>query len=373
MNSINYNIDERQVKEIVDIFLTFTHEVRQERLLDMLLFKMMGLSNADASTLYILEDNQLLFHIMKNISLDISEGISDVASLPPIELNHDNIQNIAAYSAIRQETVVVEDVRLDARFNYEGTKAYDKLTGYRTKSMIVFPLISYRANVPKIIGVVQLINPIDHTTGRFLSVENSIQLPLLKGLSYMLANTLCNILQTEKIKSLYDLSIMDSLTGLGNRRHFNNVFSREWSLSMRQVQPISFLVMDIDHFKLVNDNYGHIAGDKVLKTVATILKDSIRSTDYCARWGGEEFAAILIDTELAHAIQVAEKIRQAVAKTEFDLGNGNKVKITISIGVNATVVTPETENMISFISDTDAALYEAKKTGRNRVCWQSNS
>ena len=372
ITSMGHAITEHQVKEIVDIFMTFTYEVRQDRLLDMLIFKMMSLSNTDASTLYIVKDGALHFHIVKNISLDINKGIEDESTLPPIVLDADNIENIAAYSAVRQETVIVEDVYLDARFNFEGTKNYDKLTGYRTKSMIVFPLISYLGNTPSVIGVMQFINAIDYNTGKFLSIENSMHLPLLKGISYMLSNTLSNMLQIQTIQTLYDLSTIDTLTGLGNRRYFNNVLAREWSISMRQKQPLGFLVIDIDHFKSVNDTYGHLCGDMVLKDIAAILSNTLRATDYATRWGGEEFAAILINTNLDYSKQVAEKIRTSVENAVFSLGEGPdgeqlEIKITISIGVNAIVVDTDSDDMITFISDTDMALYQAKKTGRNKV------
>ena len=171
------------------------------------------------------------------------------------------------------------------------------------------------------------------------------------------------------VKELYTQSITDHLTGLGNRRHFNNILATEWKRSSRSKMPLSFVIADIDHFKKFNDTFGHFSGDIVLKDVANVIKECAkRVTDYVARWGGEEFAIIMPETEITGAFFVAEKIRAEVEKNVFEIENDVKVNVTISMGVNSVVVSPCKDYSIeSFLSDTDKALYKAKELGRNKV------
>ena len=171
-----------------------------------------------------------------------------------------------------------------------------------------------------------------------------------------------------QMRLINNISITDPLTNVGNRRYFNTILEQEWKRAVRQKSSIALLIIDVDFFKQYNDTYGHIEGDRVLKNVAQSIKGVLaRVTDKLARWGGEEFAVILPDTEQDGAIKVAEDIRKCVEGTEIELDCGTTASITISIGVNATVPT-RTCNLDEFISNTDDALYEAKKTGRNKVC-----
>lgn len=173
----------------------------------------------------------------------------------------------------------------------------------------------------------------------------------------------------KQLRKIYNLSVEDALTGLGNRRHFNNILNQEWQRSIRHKTPISFMILDIDFFKKYNDTYGHLSGDAVLKGAALVIKEcAARATDHVARWGGEEFAVILPDTDLAGAKTVAESIRKAIEDATFVMEDNITTQITISIGVHCVVASCNEEySLKNFISDTDAALYEAKKQGRNRV------
>lgn len=126
----------------------------------------------------------------------------------------------------------------------------------------------------------------------------------------------------------------------------------------------SVLMIDIDFFKRVNDQYGHAAGDKVLKAIATIVRDEVRSTDTLGRIGGEEFAVAASDSPPTAAEELAERLRGAVAATTFDSGDGRQLHVTLSIGI-ATALPDDTADTI--LSRADAALYAAKSGGRNRV------
>ena len=177
-------------------------------------------------------------------------------------------------------------------------------------------------------------------------------------------------LETQSAR-LENIASTDSLTGVPNRRSFNERFSAEWRRSVRRGTSIAMMLIDIDFFKPFNDTYGHVAGDAALQQVATTLSSCIaRSEDVFARYGGEEFVAILPGTDREGALQIAERMRQAV----FDLGIAHSgsalAHLTISVGVACKVpargVSPDT-----LIQAADAALYQAKRTGRNRVAGEN--
>ncbi len=157
----------------------------------------------------------------------------------------------------------------------------------------------------------------------------------------------------------------DALTGLYNRQVFSELLEYETNRASRYDRPLSALLLDIDYFKKVNDNYGHSAGDDVLKGFAELLLESLRSTDYIARFGGEEFTVLMPETNQEMALKRAQELRAAIEQHPFSLRDGNTLRITSCIGV-ATF--PENANdMESLIKAADEAMYEAKKSGRNRV------
>lgn len=169
------------------------------------------------------------------------------------------------------------------------------------------------------------------------------------------------------LRELFKLSMIDQLTGLGNRRHFDIIMRNEWLRSKRTKAPLSVVLADIDYFKHFNDTYGHLAGDAVLQGVACTIKEyAKRATDHVVRWGGEEFAIIMPDTSAAGAVLVAEKIRREVERTPYRLSEKEEVKVTISLGANTRVACDSCQ-MEGFVDDADAALYMAKEGGRNKV------
>jgi diguanylate cyclase (GGDEF)-like protein len=174
-------------------------------------------------------------------------------------------------------------------------------------------------------------------------------------------------------KMLEYFSFMDGLTGISNRRHFDQVLDQEWRRCLREQTPLSLIMVDIDHFKLFNDVYGHQAGDDCLKEVARVLSESLnRPADMAARYGGEEFGIVLPDTELDGALQVAEVLRSRVER----LGIPHKSSpvsqwVTISLGVANLVPAPD-HSPARLITASDRALYRAKAEGRNRVAVYSS-
>jgi two-component system cell cycle response regulator len=166
--------------------------------------------------------------------------------------------------------------------------------------------------------------------------------------------------------ALQELALHDGLTCLENRRMFDTRFNEEMLRAKRYRHPLSLLMLDIDHFKVVNDNYGHQAGDTVLRKLAETIKDIVRPADHVFRYGGEEFSVLAPETDTEGALALAERIRETVAATIFHVAADTVIHITISIGVTTgdepTVTTEE------LIAQADKALYQAKASGRNRSC-----
>jgi len=164
---------------------------------------------------------------------------------------------------------------------------------------------------------------------------------------------------------LLELSNTDYLTGLFNRRYLMKALEKEYQRSVRKDSHLALIILDIDHFKKVNDTYGHLQGDIVLNKVAQQLQKELRSYDIAARYGGEEFIAVLPDASLPEANFVAERIRAAIQELTFN-GELQALRITASLGV-ASFTPAECPSVDSLIKMADDALYRAKTTGRNQV------
>jgi len=170
----------------------------------------------------------------------------------------------------------------------------------------------------------------------------------------------------ESLKKLEKMAIKDGLTGLYNHNHFKEILKHEYKKSKRHIEPLSCIMLDLDHFKSVNDTYGHQFGDFVLVKCAEILKKQVRDTDFTARYGGEEFFIILPNTNMDGAFILAERIRNAFENNVFRKGAIAKT-VTVSIGISST-----SDNNVAgdndLITNADKALYRAKWRGRNNVC-----
>ena len=170
------------------------------------------------------------------------------------------------------------------------------------------------------------------------------------------------------------IAFVDSLTGLANRRQFDTILEREWRRAIRDQTALSLVLLDIDRFKMFNDQYGHLAGDECLRRVASMVAAvPRRPADLVSRYGGEEFALILPVTEMPGALKVAEAVRSGVAAMGLThAGNlsGNGV-ITVSVGAATAYPQPDeaSQPWLELLAETDKLLYEAKRTGRNRVVW----
>lgn len=218
--------------------------------------------------------------------------------------------------------------------------------GYRAENWCVMPRTRSKLYVSADAG------PIYDEEGKLIAVVQTIR----DSTDYKKAQT-----------ALEELSITDELTGLHNRRFFNENLHTEWSRGIRSQEPLSFILLDIDYFKQYNDTYGHTPGDECLKSVSQVLQHSLlRSSDMATRYGGEEFGLLLPNTTLDGAFQIASRIRSAIERMNIP-HNTNKVATHITLSDGIACLTPTSEvNPSELVALADEALYKAKEQGRNR-------
>lgn len=164
---------------------------------------------------------------------------------------------------------------------------------------------------------------------------------------------------------------LDSLTGLPNRRALYDRARTEISRAAREKRSLGLIMMDLDHFKEINDRFGHGVGDEALRTVASVLQKNVRDYDFVGRWGGEEFLAILPGASLSQACLVAERIRTSVENIRLGVRGVEGVALRASLGVACNVLGPVTRNLDELLEAADDVLYRAKEEGRNRVCFHA--
>ncbi len=223
----------------------------------------------------------------------------------------------------------------------------------RLKSHISLPLI----NEGKVLGCASLNS--DHS--------NAFDAQALQFFSLITYQMTSSMKHSQVISSMKDMAIYDTLTHLYNRRHLDHVLEEEYKNACLSKQPLSIIMVDIDHFKTINDRYGHDEGDRALIHIASLLKASLRKHDVVARFGGEEFLVILPRAIMKDAVLVAERIRRSVEATPLCMGE-EMVRLTVSLGIaSIPAIWPESKEELTKCADT--ALYEAKGKGRNRVCF----
>jgi diguanylate cyclase (GGDEF)-like protein len=193
------------------------------------------------------------------------------------------------------------------------------------------------------------------------------------NLAILLARTKTHLTLHQQTKQLYSLANLDGLTMIANRRRLNKCLLDEWQNSFLEQIPLSLLILDIDYFKNYNDNYGHLAGDDTLKSIAKVLNNICNHKNMLvARYGGEEFVIVLTNTNVDKAQEIANYICKAIfaINIEHKYSEIEKV-VTISVG-GATIIPNENDNLTKFLSTVDKQLFEAKKNGRNQVRYKIN-
>jgi diguanylate cyclase (GGDEF)-like protein len=225
-------------------------------------------------------------------------------------------------------------------------------------SLVILPLLSEEMTV---LGTLILHRSQNHSLDRS---ENDFLSEVSKHLGYTLNKTLL-------FEHTKQLSLTDSLTGIHNRRYFEERFEVEVQRSIRYDRSLSLMMLDIDHFKFYNDKNGHVKGDVVLKKVAQILDTHLRKADVVARYGGEEFVILLPEISRQQAIKVANKLRKNIEKENFDYSETQPDgRLTVSLGI--AVCPEDSADHDELLHLTDAALYAAKSQGRNCVAWHGS-
>ncbi len=224
--------------------------------------------------------------------------------------------------------------------------------GQRAPACFHVPLTAQK----KIVGVLLLAGPATPAFKR--------DAPALLNL---ILNEVTMVLDNARLyESAKRLAITDGLTRIYNHRFFQELFEKEYKRSDRYGTIFSLIMLDIDFFKRINDTYGHLYGDEILKEMADLVKGCLRTMDLLARYGGEEFAILLPETNLPEAVQTAERIRRAVESHDFMASHGKGLKVTVSQGVTCYPSAGITSRS-DIVAKADSALYEAKESGRNRV------
>jgi diguanylate cyclase (GGDEF)-like protein len=389
--------DTNDYRRLIEIGIAISAEKNIDSLLERILVEAKTMSGADAGTLYLVNKrHQLQFAIVLNDTLGIAQGViyDEPVSLPEIPLVDENgkanMVNVAAKCANLKETIIIDDVYTAPGVDSSGVKRFDKLTGYTSRSFLTVPLKNF---ADQTIGVLQLINVKDET-GEFVSFSKEA-IPLIEALASQasvamenrhLMDEQANLRKqlenevderTEELKNalsklseahiiLKELTTIDAVTGIRNRQYFDEVFDQEWRRAMRESYPITLMVLDIDHFKNVNDTYGHLAGDESLRSVAGAVDGLFnRPSDVVARYGGEEFVVVLPYINADNAAAKAEQVRRHIEKMPIT-ADGHNINVTLSIGW-VSIVPRDGMTSRLLISCADRALYEAKSGGRNRV------
>jgi diguanylate cyclase (GGDEF)-like protein len=256
-------------------------------------------------------------------------------------------EGIAGWVAKHGEPLVVPDVTKDERF----ASRIDQFTQWKTRSILCVPLSSKE----KVLGVIQLIN-VD------MSSFGSDQFMLLRALADYAAIAIDNARAVEKIQ---ELTITDDCTGLYNARHLYSTIESEVYRSTRFGYEFSVLFLDLDRFKLVNDNYGHLVGSRLLYEIGTTIKSRLRLIDYAFRYGGDEFVVLLPQTCKQSSLVVARRLRDILRNTQFHMGEGLDLNVRASMGVAS--FPDDAKNAHDLIRQADEMMYTIKNTTRDAI------
>jgi diguanylate cyclase (GGDEF)-like protein len=321
-----------------DVAKALTSSLNLDSILQTIMEKVAAYFQPDTWSLLMTDDehHELYFAIaigdasesLKSVRLRIGEGI-------------------AGWVAKYGEPLVVPDVAKDERF----ASRIDQMTQWKTRSILCVPLSSKE----KVLGVIQLIN-VD------MSTFGSDQFMLLQALADYAAIAIDNARAVEKIQ---ELTITDDCTGLYNARHLYSTIESEVYRSNRFGYEFSVLFLDLDRFKLVNDNYGHLVGSRLLYEIGTTIKSRLRLIDYAFRYGGDEFVVLLPQTCKQSSLVVARRLRDILRTTQFHMGEGLDLNVRTSMGVAS--FPDDAKNAHDLIRQADEMMYTIKNTTRDAI------
>src|SRR3989440_924121 len=332
---------ERKVQEVNifhDVAKALTSSLDLDSILQTIMDKMAEYFRPENWSLLMVdgEKNELYFAIavgtaaetLKNVRLKVGEGI-------------------AGWVAKHGERLIVPDVYTDPRF----AKRIDEMTKWETRSIICVPLRSKL----RVLGVIQLVNVhLDHFTNQ--------ETFFLQSLCDYAAIAIENARAVEKIQ---ELTITDDCTGLYNARHLYKTLEAEVYRSARFGYEFSVIFMDLDHFKLVNDTYGHLVGSKLLQEIGFKVKSQLRLIDYAFRYGGDEFVILLPQTEKNSALVVAKRLQEMMRKTQFLTDEGLNLNVRCSMGL--ATYPEDAKSSHEIIRQADEMMYMVKNSTRDNI------
>ncbi|MBL7032015.1 MAG: sensor domain-containing diguanylate cyclase [Nitrospira sp.] len=349
LNIENYSLrmaakSSKAADEKLSVFMDFSNTASSlqdmDGLSDAMLEKSLRLLKAEQGSLMFLDDNQT------ELVIEAKKSVDDTVKEKMRVKKEGCIADIVFQSG---ESLLVENIESDPRIKKQNRPRY------KTKSFICVPIMIDN----KVAGVLNISDKTMNTA--FSQDDLHLIQTFIKNISIVIER---NMLQ-KKSEDLEKLSITDPMTGIYNRRYLNTRLLEEITRYNRFKHPFSFMLLDLDKFKLFNDTYGHLAGDRLIIDLAKLVENSLRTIDIAARFGGDEFVAIFPQTPKKDAIQITNRIKDKIdASINIDHG-----KIPLSVSMGLATYPDDASSIMELIEKTDQALYLAKKGGGNRVVY----
>jgi len=334
----SHQLTAKRLAILTDIVKTANSILEPRKVIELVMAKIQELIPSEAWSLLMIDEERkdLVFEMA------IGGGGQEMAAFR-VKMG----EGIAGWVAQTGEPVIVNDTQRDPRF----ARRFDSATRFKTRSVLCAPLVSRG----RTLGVVQVIN---RRRGRFTRADLELLLTLVEPCAIALENAIL-------FQRAEQLTITDDLTKLFNSRYMNLYIGREIKRCKRHGIPISVIFLDLDGFKGINDQYGHLAGSMTLTEVGGILTRCVRESDILARYGGDEFVAVLPETPAAGAMIIAERIRKSIASHAFLESQGLQARLTASIGIASYpdhALTPE-----GLVQKADQAMYRVKERNKDGI------
>ena len=330
---------QQELEILTEIGKALTSSLDLEEVYRMVMDKVSRLLTPDSWSLLIVDE--------------ITEELSFVIAVSPAAAELKKVrlapgEGIAGWVARHGEPLLVPDVSLDDRFSAQ----VDRKSGFTTRSIICVPLKTR----DRTLGVIQLINGLDQ--GEFARTD----LNILSTIADFAAIAIDNARLMEKVSQL---TITDELTGLYNDRRFHALLDYEIERAHRSDTELSLVFIDLDHFKQVNDTFGHLTGSRLLREVGQVIRKNTRKINHAARYGGDEFVILLPDTDQEGALGMINNLRQNLQDEDFRADDGTPLKVTASFGIATYPAHASTKEELIRLAD--EAMYDVKKSTRDGV------